>query len=169
MRLTPIEIRRHRFSSRVRGFDRDEVRAFLDMVISDFEDVVRQNAQLRRDNERLTREVEIYRSKEQNIHETLTTTQGLVDELKRTAAKEAELTVAEAEVRAQKILQQAELYRGEISEEITQMTHIRSRLETDLRSTLQGYLNLIDAYQTSRAVVGSNKNKDYADELPRGS
>ena len=53
MRLTPIEIRRHRFSSRVRGFDRDEVRAFLDMVIADFEDVVRQNAQLRRDNERL--------------------------------------------------------------------------------------------------------------------
>ena len=169
MRLTPIEIRRHRFSSRVRGFDRDEVRAFLDMVISDFEDVVRQNAQLRRDNERLTREVESYRSKERNIHETLTTTQGLVDELKQTASKEAELIVAEAEVRGQKILQQAEMYRGEISEEITQMTHIRNRLETDLRSTLQGYMNLIDAYQTSRAVVGRAKHRDYADELPHRS
>ena len=30
MRLTPIEIRQHRFNVRVRGFDRDEVEAFAD-------------------------------------------------------------------------------------------------------------------------------------------
>ena len=62
MRLTPIEIRRHRFSSRVRGFDRDEVRTFLDMVISDFEDVVRENAELRRDTERMVRELRNYQA-----------------------------------------------------------------------------------------------------------
>ena len=49
MRLTPIEIRRHRFQTRMRGFDREEVRTFLDIVLSDFEDVVRENAKLRRD------------------------------------------------------------------------------------------------------------------------
>ncbi len=151
MRLTPIEIRRHRFNPRWRGFDRDEVRTFLDMVISDFEDVVRENAQLRRDNERLAREVQNYRGKERTIHETLTTTQGLVGELKRTASKEAELIVAEAEVRAQKTVQEAEAHRAGVQEEIIQLRHLRHRLGADLRHTVQGYLSLIEAYQTPRS------------------
>ena len=36
MRLTPIEIRQHRFKTRFRGHDQDEVNAFLDMVVSDY-------------------------------------------------------------------------------------------------------------------------------------
>jgi len=152
MRLTPIEIRRHRFNSRLRGFDRDEVRTFLDMVISDFEDVVRENAQLRRDNERMTRELQNYRSKEHNIQETLTTTQGLVGDLKRTASKEAELIVAEAEVRAQKTMQGAEVQRAHLEEELVQLKHLRNRLGSDLRNTIEGYLSLIEAYQPARAA-----------------
>ncbi len=168
MRLTPIEIRRHRFNHRLRGFDRDEVRTFLDMVISDFEDVVRENAQLRRESERLAREVENHRGKEQSIQRTLTTTQGLVDELRRTASKEAELIVAEAEVRAQKTLQQAEAYRASIAEEISQMNHIRSRLETDLRNILQGYLSLIDAYPASRSQLLDSNGEGSAEAKPNG-
>ena len=150
MRLTPIEIRRHRFNRRLRGFDRDEVRTFLDMVISDFEDVVRENAQLRRDNERLVRELRNYRGKEENIRDTLTTAQSLVRELKRTATKEAEVIVAEAEVQAEKTVQQAETHRSHVQEEIVQLRHLRGRLGADLRTTVEGYLSLIEAYQTSQ-------------------
>ena len=150
MRLTPIEIRRHRFSSRVRGFDRDEVRTFLDMVISDFEDVVRENAELRRDTERMVRELRNYQGREENIRDTLTTAQGLVQELKRTASKEAEVIVAEAEVQAEKTVQQAETQRSRVQEEIVQLRHLRERLGMDLRSTVEGYLSLIEAHQSSR-------------------
>ncbi len=150
MRLTPIEIRRHRFNSRLRGFDRDEVRTFLDMVISDFEDVVRENAELRRDTERRVRELRTYRGKEDNIRDTLTTAQGLVQELKRTALKEAEVIVAAAEVQAEKTVQQAETQRSGVQEEIVQLRHLRKRLGMDLRSTVEGYLSLIEAHQSSQ-------------------
>ncbi len=150
MRLTPIEIRRHRFNSRLRGFDRDEVRTFLDMVISDFEDVVRDNAQLRRDNERLMRELRNHQGQEDNIRDTLTTAQGLVRDLKRTATKEAEVIVAEAEVQAEKTVQEAEAHRSQVQEEVVQLRHLRERLGTDLRSTVEGYLSLIEAHQSSQ-------------------
>ena len=104
MRLTPIEIRQHRFNVRLRGFDAHEVEAFLETVVSDFEDVVRENAQLRREIERLARELQAYQGRERNIQETLTTAQGIVEELKRTAMKEAEVLVSEAKLRGEKLL-----------------------------------------------------------------
>ncbi len=146
MRLTPIEIRSHRFSSRLRGYDPAEVEAFLDTVVSDFEDVVRENAQLRRESERLARELDTHRGREQNIQQTLSTAQGVVNQLKRTSVKEAELLVSEAELRAEKLLAEAKARRNQVDLEIAELRHMRGRLSGEVRQTLERYLSLMDAY-----------------------
>ena len=146
MRLTPLEIRQHKFGSQMRGFDRGEVSAFLDTVVADFEDVVRENAQLRREAERLARELDAYRSREKTIQDTLTTAQTIVDQLKRTAIKESESIVVDAELRAEKLLSEARERRAELGNEIREQRHLRQRLEADLRRTLESYGKLIDAF-----------------------
>jgi cell division initiation protein len=150
MRLTPIEIRQHRFNSRLRGLDRDEVEAFLETVVADFEELVRENAQLRREAERLAREVDALRSREKMIQETLTTAQGVVDQLKRTAIKESETILVDAELRAEKLMAEARQRRADLSQEISELSHTRTRLDSDLRKTLDGYARLIDAFQDAR-------------------
>ena len=150
MRLTPIEIRQHRFNQRLRGFDPREVEAFLETVVADFEEVVRENAQLRRDAERLARDLDTFRSRERTIQDTLTTAQGVVEQLKRTAVKEAEAIVVDAELRSEKLLSDARQRRSELSQEITELGHMRARLETDLKKTLEGYQRMIDAFQEAR-------------------
>jgi cell division initiation protein len=149
MRLTPLEIRQHKFGSQMRGFDRSEVSAFLDTVVADFEDVVRENAQLHREAERLARELDAYRSREKTIQDTLTTAQALVEQLKRTAIKESESIVIEAEVRAEKLLAEAREQRALLANEIREQRHLRQRLEADLRRTLENYGKLIDAFAPS--------------------
>lgn len=149
MRLTPIEIRHHRFNSRLRGFDRHEVEAFLETVVADFEEIVRENAQLRRETERLGRELEGHKGRERNIQETLTTAQGVVDQLKRTAMKEAEVMITEAEVRSEKLLKQADGRRAALSREVAELRHMRSRLAADLRHTLDSYGSMVDAYEAA--------------------
>ena len=146
MRLTPLEIRQHKFDSRLRGFDRSEVSAFLETVVADFEDVVRENAQLRREAERLARELDAYRSREKTIQDTLTTAQTLVEQLKRTAIKESESIVIDAELRAEKLLAEAREERALLASEIREQRHMRQRLEADLRRTLESYGKLIDAF-----------------------
>ena len=150
MRLTPIEIRQHRFNVRLRGFDVHEVEAFLETVVADFEEVVRENAQLRRDTERVVRELDTYQGRERSIQDTLTTAQGIVEELKRTAMKEAEVVVSEAKLRGEKMLHDAHARRAELEHEIAEMGHLRNRLEVDLGRTLEGYRSLIEAYRTTR-------------------
>ena len=149
MRLTPLEIRQHKFSPRLRGFDRDEVAAFLDTVVADFEDVVRENAQPRREAERLARELDAYRAREKTIQDTLTTAQNVVEQLKRTAIKESEAMVVDAELRAGKLLAEARERRAELANEIREQRHLRQRLEADLRRTLESYGKLIDAFATA--------------------
>ena len=144
MRLSPIEIRQHRFSYRLRGLDPAEVRAFLETVVADFEQVVRENAEMRRDNERLKRELALYEGRERTIQETLTTAQGVMQQLKQTALKEAEILVSEAEVRAEKVLKDAEVRRGHLHGEIADLKQARERLSIELRNTLLGYLKLLE-------------------------
>ena len=151
MRLTPIEIRHHRFTSRLRGFDRHEVEAFLETVVADFEEIVRENAQLRREAERLGRELEQHKNRERNIQETLTTAQSVVDQLKRTAMKEAEVMITEAEVRSEKLLKQADGTRAALAREVAELRHLRVRLASDLRHTLDSYGSMVDAYEAASA------------------
>ncbi len=146
MRLTPLEIRQHKFGSQMRGFARSEVSAFLETVVADFEDVVRENAQLRREAERLARELDAYRSREKTIQDTLTTAQTVVEQLKRTAIKESESIVIDAELRAEKLLAEAREERALLASEIREQRHMRQRLEADLRRTLESYGKLIDAF-----------------------
>ena len=151
MRLTPIEIRAHRFNSRMRGYDTAEVEAFLDTVVEDFEDVVRENAQLRRETERLERELETHRTRERSIQETLVTAQEMVDDLKRTAAKEAEVKVSEASLQAERLLDGAEAKRSELLLEMTEMRRLRARLSSELRHTLRRYEELIDSFEQAES------------------
>jgi len=144
MRLTPIDIRQHRFAYRLRGLDSHEVYAFLEAVVGDFEEVVRENAELRREHERLMQELGTYQGREHTIQQTLSTAQGVVEQLKRTAMKEAEVLVSEAEVRAERILKDAESRRTGLQSEISDLRLMRERVRFDLRKTLEGYLNLIE-------------------------
>jgi len=146
MRLTPLEIRQHQFTMRLRGFDAGEVEAFLETVVADFEDVVRENAQLRREAERLARDLDAYRAREKTIQDTLTTAQTVVEQLKRTAIKESESLVVDAELRAEKIVAEARERRAELASEIREQKYLRQRLEVDLRRTLESYAKLIDAF-----------------------
>ncbi len=153
MRLTPLEIRQHHFTTRFRGFDAGEVDAFLETVVADFEDVVRENAQLRREAERLARDLDAYRAREKTIQDTLTTAQTVVEQLKRTAIKESESLVVDAELRAEKIVAEARERRAELANEIREQKYLRQRLEVDLRRTLEGYAKLIDAFSTADEPV----------------
>ena len=45
--MTPLEIRKHQFKRSVSGFNRDEVTTFLELVTSDMENLLRENALLK--------------------------------------------------------------------------------------------------------------------------
>ncbi|MCP4007379.1 MAG: DivIVA domain-containing protein [bacterium] len=150
MRLTPIEISQHKFNVRFRGFDKDEVHALLAMVVADFEEVVRENAQLRREAERLGRELDTHLGRERTIQETLTTAQGVVEQMQRAASKDSEQIIVDAELRCEKMVAEARQQCSDLTHNIAELHHLRERLDGDLRNVLESYLKMVDAFDEAR-------------------
>ena len=133
MRITPLDVRNHPFQRRLSGYDREEVDAFLRMVADDYEAVVRESEGLRENARKLEIRVTELSANEAILQETLTTAQMLSEDLKRTAVKEAEIRVGEAEINAEKILAAAHRRAAKLAEDIRELKQLRSRLGAALR------------------------------------
>lgn len=150
MKLTALDIQQKDFSRALRGYEREEVRAFLQEVAAEVEELSRKlNAlgdELRRRDERLAE----YAEREKNLQETLLTAQRITEEIKHASRKEAEIIIAEAEVRAEKIVQNAHTRLVEVIDQINEMKRQRAQFESQLRSTIESHAKLLAVFADER-------------------
>ncbi len=149
MRLTPLDIQNHRFGSRFRGLDPIEVESFLQLLAEDYEALLRERDQLADRVRSLERRVEDLSQTEKLLQDTLVTAQTLSEDLKRTAMKESEVMVSEAEVKAEKVLDAAHRRAAKLAEDIRTMRQLRGRLAAALRQTIETHLALLDTLSSS--------------------
>jgi len=107
MALTPLEIQKMRFSQRMRGFDTTEVEGFLAVLAEDLAGRLAQIDKLERENKYYRQRLEETMQREHQLQQTLLRAQKVSDEITANARREAELTVKEAEITADKIVTQA--------------------------------------------------------------
>jgi cell division initiation protein len=144
VRLTPLDIQNHRFAQRLRGYDGEEVDAFLRMVAEDLESLGRESDRLRERIRELEARVEDMGAREHTLRQTLVTAQQVSDDLRRTAAKEAEVMLAEAEVKAEKVLDAAHRRVAKLAEDIREMRQLRTRIAASVRSAIETHLALLE-------------------------
>lgn len=136
MLLTPVEIRHLHLGRRPFGYDRQVTDRVLEEIAASFEDVWRERADLRDENERLESELYRQREIEEALRNTLLSAERLADELRARAHQEADLIVEEARVKAREIAGRTEAERERVHAEIKRL---RS-LETDVRAEYRAFL-----------------------------
>lgn len=139
--LTPLDIHNKEFKRSFRGYSEEEVDEFLDRVIKDYEQLYRDNMELRETLERINSKLEHYQHMENTLHNTLVIAQETAEEVKLNAKKESELLMKEAEVRAQKLVDEATLkVRRAISEyeDLQKQAHVyRARMLTLIQAQME--------------------------------
>ena len=105
--LTPLDIHNKEFKRAFRGYSEEEVDAFLDNVIKDYEQLYRDNLEYKETLERITSKLEHYQHMESTLHNTLIIAQETAEDVKLNAKKESELLMKEAEVKGQKLVDEA--------------------------------------------------------------
>lgn len=144
MRLTPVDIRQQQFTVRsFRGFDRQEVEAFLDDVAEELESLLKDNASLK---EQVASHQERERGAaviEKTLKDTLVMTQQLSDQAKENALREAQSIVRDAEQRGEKILEDTRAEEGRIRADIQMLKRTRRQLIENLKSTVDMYQRMI--------------------------
>ena len=145
MRITPLDLRQQQFTIRMfRGFDPQEVDAFLEDVAEDYEAVLKENALLKEQLAALEERSKSFAEMEQTLRDTLLTAQRLTDELKGSAAREAELLVREAELKSEKVLEEARAEEARIRTELMSLKRARRQIAESIRSTLESYQRLVE-------------------------
>jgi len=147
MKITPLDITQKRFGRALRGYDRQEVEAFLGLVAAEFEGLVKEVQSLREDVSRMHEEIGEFRSRERALQETMVTAQKACEDIRETARKEAEITLAEAELQAEKIVQAAHAKFLRIADDITELKRQRSAFEAQVRAVVESHGKLLDAFR----------------------
>ncbi len=144
MRITPLDIQQKQFPMKFRGFDVEEVFAFLEVIREEMEDLLRENASLKENAQRTENQINEYRDMETTLRETLLTAQQMVDDYKTNARKEAELIVKEAELRADTLIREAQEKVIKIHEDIVDLKGIRTHFKEELKRMIESHLKMIE-------------------------
>ena len=152
MKITPIDISGHHFAKRMRGFDPEEVRSFLNLVSGEFEKLVVENSTIKEELAHLKAGMADYKERERILKETLLTTQKLAEDIKEEARKEAQLIVKEAELKGNQLLDQAARKASQIEGVLQQLRVERGAFEQRIRSAVEQHLRLLDLHKHEEQV-----------------
>lgn len=159
MRITPLDIQQKQFPMKFRGFDVEEVYAFLEVIREEMEDLLRENANLKESIQRLENQVKEYKDMETTLRETLMTAQQMVEDYKTNARKEAELVVKEAELRADTIFKQAQEKVIKIHEDIVDLKGIRRHFKEEIKRLVEGHLKMLEFDKEREEEEGGMKGE----------
>src|SRR5512137_49274 len=151
MNITPLDITQKSFARSFRGLDSEEVAAFLALVASEFEGLVRELNALREENRRKSDELVEHRGRERALQETLVAAQRASEEIREAARKESEITLADAELQAEKIVQGAHQRFLRIVDDINELKRQRVQFEATLKALADSHLRLLEAFREPAA------------------
>ena len=144
MKITPLDIQQQQFKTRFRGFDIREVDAFLEQIAETFESLQKSNQNLSDEVRRLEVEIQGYRKREETFKRALLNSQTVLDQMKDNARKSAELIIAEAEVKAEKILNKAHNRLAQLHEDISELRRQRTQIEVQISSIIEAHSRLLE-------------------------
>jgi cell division initiation protein len=144
MKISPMDIQRQIFGRKLRGYDQDEVRTYLNLVAEEVTALQRERDGLDQEVQTLRLIVDEHRQREGILKNTLLTAQRLSEELKDTARKQGQSVVKEAELQADRLLELAQNRAHEVERGILDLRSHRSSLRTDIRALIIRLTHILD-------------------------
>ena len=153
MKLTPLEIRKHDFKRVMRGYDQEEVDAFLAMIADEFEVMIREKNQMNEELIKLRTQLRDYRQVETSLRDTLVKAQSTMEDSRENSRREAEIIMHEAELKAENIIKDAREELFSIRHEISLLKSQRDAITKRLRHMLESQLEMMDVMESESANI----------------
>ncbi len=132
----------------MRGFDPEEVEAFLTMIADELELLIREKNQLNDDLIKLRTQLNDYQKVEHTLRDTLVKAQSTIDESRANSRREAELIIHEAELEAENIIREARDELLNLRQEISLVQAQKKSFISRLRHILESQVELIEVLQS---------------------
>ena len=143
MNLTPLDIQKQTFSRNFKGYNLDEVRAYLHLIAEEIERLVRDVDRLSRENAMLREDLEDHSQRERILKDTLLSAQKVSEDVRANARKEAELIVKDAELLSERLISQAMDRVADLERSIQDLKIQRKSSRNKLQGTLDTVQQLL--------------------------
>ena len=156
MAITSLEIKDKAFAHKFRGYDVDEVDEFLDIIVQDYEDLVRVNHEQESKIKNLEERLTYFDEMKDSLSQSVLIAQDTAERVKQAANDRSENIVHKAEQEAQHLLDEAKYKANEILRQATDNAK-KVAVETEelknksrvfhqrLKSTIESQLAIVDS------------------------
>jgi cell division initiation protein len=156
--ISPLDVRNQVFRKKVKGYDIDEVRMFLDAVADCMEELLKDKENMEKDIGLLRERAEAFSQMESTLRETMVTAQRVGDDAKANARKEADNIIKEAKLDAKRKLSEA-------TQKVEQLDKDREIASAQTMAFVAKLRSLLEAQLT---FLGSIESEIRAEESGEG-
>ena len=156
MPITSLEIKDKTFSTKFRGFNPEEVDEFLDIVVRDYEALVRSNHEKEQHIKNLEERLSYFDEIKESLSQSVLIAQDTAERVKQSANERSQNIIKQAEQDAQRLLDEAKYKANEILRQATDNAK-KVAVETEelknksrvfhqrLKSTIESQLAIVDS------------------------
>ncbi len=147
MKITPADIKNQDFNKSLRGYDKTEVDAFLNLVAGDLEQLIGENAGMREKLFEFESKVRSHKDLEKVIQELLSDAKESAEEVRRNAEKEAELRLREAKIKSERMLEETHAVLSDLRRQIIELKNSKKSYILRLKSILDTQLKILESME----------------------
>lgn len=167
MKLTPLDVKKQEFKKSMRGYDPVEVDTFLEMVSNQLETLIREKNDLTDEVLKLKTQLRDYQDVEKTLKETLMTAQQSINESRENSNREAEMIIRDAEMKAEKLLENAKLRLAEMKNELVVIKAQKDSFARRLRHLLESQIELIQVLELDDMGYGHTERRTQKPSTPQ--
>jgi cell division initiation protein len=139
-----MDLQRQTFGLQFRGYDKEDVRTYLNLVAEEVAALQRDRDSLEREVQELRALIAEHRERETILKNTLIMAQRVSEDIRDNARKQGESVVKQAELQADRLLELAQSRAHEVERGILDLRTQRSALRTDIRALVTRLTHLLD-------------------------
>jgi cell division initiation protein len=155
MQLSPLDIRKQTFKRTLRGVDPEEVRMFLELVASEFEKVVQENAMMAEKLSYQEERLDEYRDLEKSLRNSLVTAERISSESREASDREAQRIIQDAHSRAERILEDSRERLQRLVHEAEALSNKKETYVRRFRAMLEGQLSVLSDHEDQFSEIDS--------------
>ncbi len=144
MKISPLSVKRQEFAKKLRGYDPEEVQAFLEKLADDIDELIKENEGLHQQVETLNTSLNEFKKIEKNLQDTLLKAQESSTKTIESTKKQANLIIKEAELKAAQIVEKARENANEIRNAVIQLREEKDLIVAKLKAIINSQAHLLE-------------------------
>ncbi|UCH27115.1 MAG: DivIVA domain-containing protein [Trueperaceae bacterium] len=144
MKLSPLDIQHMEFATSVNGFNKKQVRSFLERIANERQELLREIQSIREELQKRELRIEDLQTTEMDLKRAVIAAERIGNEVKESAKREANLILKEADRLKEDIIRDAEAKLKEARSELANLERQNRLFREQFRGMLHAYERSLD-------------------------